>query len=256
MLSCLALSVPAHAAYYAHPADTRIRVLPYDPNAVVRLDAFFGYQLMVQFAPDERVENVAIGDGSTWQVTPNKEASLLFVKPLEHATRTNMTVVTDLRSYLFELDAHPASAAAQFGMTYVVRFLYPPPPAIATVSAAPPPAQPERRNTFYTYTGSRELLPSVVFDDGKFTYFRWPDAATTPAVFSVGPDGQESLVNYSWRDGYEVVEQIAPRFTLRDGKIVTNVYNDGFRAPFRGEEAPRPHDAKTAREAAKQGVRP
>ena len=96
----------------------------------------------------------------------------------------------------------------------------------------------------------------MVFDDGRFTYFRWPADTSTPAVFSVAADGSESLVNYSWRDGFEAVEQISPRFTLRDGKAVTTVINEGWRPPLRGDEAPRPHDAKTAREAAKQGVRP
>ena len=254
LLTLVSLAGPAYA-YYAHDTDARIRTLMYDPDRVVRLDGFFGYQMMVQFGPDERVENVAIGDGSTWQVTPNKEASLLFVKPVDHAAKTNMTVVTDRRSYLFELDAHPESAAREIGMTYVVRFLYPPEPVVAAV-AAPPPAPPERRNIAYTYTGSRELLPSVVFDDGRFTYFRWPVDTTTPAVFAIAPDGTESLVNYSWRDGYEAVEQVAPRFSLRDGKTVTTVINEGWRPPARGEEAPRPHDAKTAREAAKQGVHP
>jgi hypothetical protein len=38
-----------------------------------------------------------------WQITPNRRASLLFVKPLPGAHRTNMTVVTDKRTYLFDL---------------------------------------------------------------------------------------------------------------------------------------------------------
>ena len=136
-----------------------------------------------------------------------------------------------------------------------MRFTYPPPPAVAAVSAPPAPAQPQRRNTFYTYTGSRELLPSVVFDDGRFTYFRWPAETSTPAVFAIGADGQESLVNSSWRDGYEAVEMIAPSFRLRDGREVTTVINEAFSAPPRGSDAPRPHDAKTAREAAKEAAR-
>ncbi len=246
-----ATSTVAQPAYSDSAADPRIRTVFYDANRIVRLDAYVGYQLMIQFGSDERVENVAIGDGSAWQVTPNKEASLLFLKPVEGAGRTNMTVVTDQRSYLFELDAHPAAAARPDAVTYALRFTYPPPPAVASVAGPPPPSQPQRRNTFYTYTGSRELLPSVVFDDGRFTYFRWPAETSTPAVFSIGADGQESLINSSWRDGYEAVEMIAPSFRLRDGKEVTTVINEAWSAPLRGSDAPRPHDAKTAREAAR-----
>ena len=141
-------------------------------------------------------------------------------------------------------------------MTYVVRFVYPPEPVAAQPAPPPPPAPPERRNVAYTYTGSRILLPAVVFDDGRFTYFKWPENTATPALFLVSPDGSESLVNYSYHDGYQVVEQTAPSFKLRDGKEVTTVINENWRLPSPGDTAPRPHDAKTAREAIKQGARP
>jgi type IV secretion system protein VirB9 len=50
-------------------------------------------------------------------------------------------------------------------------------------------------------------------------------------------------------DGYIVVEQLAPRFLLRNGTDVTTVINEGWREPAPGPTAPQPHDAKTAREA-------
>ena len=256
LLGSAIAAAPALAQNYAGTPDARIRTVFYDADRVVRIDAFFGFQLMVQFSPAERIENVAIGDGSSWQVTPNKAADLLFIKPLERAAPTNMTVVTDQRSYLFELDAHPVASARAYGMTYVVRFTYPPPPAVAVVSAPLPPAPPERKNTAFSYTGARELLPSVVFDDGRFTYFRWPAETAAPAIFAVSSDGGESLVNYTWRDGFLVVEETAPRFSLRDGKVVTTVVNEGWRPPERGAEAPRPLDRKTARRAAHEGTLP
>jgi type IV secretion system protein VirB9 len=238
----------------AEPTDPRIRTVFYDPNKVVRLDAFVGYEMMLRFAPGERVENVAIGEGSTWQVTPNKGASLLFVKPMAHAAHTDMTVITDQREYLFELYPHEVAPANASGIAYVVRFTYPPPPVLATLIPPPPPAPtpPERRNTNYAYTGARELVPSLVFDDGRFTYFQWPANAATPAVFVVGPDGREALAEYSHRDGLQVIEQVAPRFRLRDGKTLTTVINEGWRAPAPGPDAPRPLDPKAARKLARQ----
>lgn len=248
-----ALAEPA--GVLASPPDPRIRTVFYDPDRVVRIDAFYGYQLMVQFAADERIQNVAIGEGAAWQVTPNKAANLLFIKPSDPAPATNMTVVTDRRSYLFELRAHGSGSERALGPIFVLRFAYPPPPAVV-VAETPPPKPPERRNTAYSYKGSRELLPSLVFDDGRFTYFQWPAETAAPAVFAVAEDGSESLVNSSWRDGFEAVEQIAPSFRLREGKTVTTVINEGWRPPDRGSEAPRPHDRKTAREAEREGARP
>ncbi|MBE7220187.1 MAG: TrbG/VirB9 family P-type conjugative transfer protein [Caulobacteraceae bacterium] len=248
----LALALLAAAPAAAAPSpymriDPRIRVIPYDSDAVIRLDALFGFQTMVQFGPDEQIQNVSIGDGAAWQVTPNKAATLLFIKPLDIAAVTNMTVVTDKRSYLFELTAHASGAQPP----YVIRFAYPKPPPTAAETAPPVPPPPEARNTDYAYTGSRANLPSVVFDDGRFTYFQWPVQASTPALFVVGPDGQETLANYSMRGGYQVVEQVAPRFVLRAGKEVTTVINEAWREPDVSPSAPRPADAKTARAAAR-----
>ncbi len=232
--------------------EGKIRTLFYDADRVVALNAFFGFQTMIQFGSDERIENVAIGDGGSWQVTPNKAADLLFVKPVERATRTNMTVVTDRRSYLFELIAHPGLEGRAEGVTYVVRFIYPTPPSPPPPPPEVKPAPPERRNTAYTYTGARELLPSLVFDDGRSTYFQWPDAAPAPAIFVVGADGAESIVDYTFKDGFQVVAQLSPRFRLRSGKTLTTVINEGWRPPSPGADAPKPHDAKTAREALRE----
>src|SRR6478672_11124421 len=91
--------------------DNRIRTQPYNPNEIVRIVGKTGIQSTIEFAADERIENVAVGDSSKWQITPNRRASLLFVKPLAARSRTNMTVVTDRRTYMFDLVAgEPRSA--------------------------------------------------------------------------------------------------------------------------------------------------
>lgn len=249
----VAMAAPAAAVAQAvayKAIDARIRVVPYDPDAVTSLQAVFGFQTMVQFGDDEQIQNVSIGDGAAWQVTPNKAATLLFIKPVDIATTTNMTVVTDKRSYLFELSAHSAEYARD--AAYVIRFSYPKPapkPSDAAAIQVPPPVQ--QRNTDYAYTGSRANLPSAVFDDGTFTYFKWPPQAATPALFVIADDGGESVVNYSVRDGYQVVEQVAHRFVLRAGKQVTTVINEAWREPQPALGAPRPADEKTARAAAR-----
>lgn len=222
--------------------DPRIRSVYYNPDEVVAIHGYFGYQMMIEFDPEERIENVSIGDGLAWQITPNHRADLLFLKPIEGETPTNMTVVTDQRRYAFELTARRPGRGRPGDIAYVVRFIYPPPPPLPR----PPPPQlppppPERKNVAYSYTGSRVPLPSLVFDDGRATYFQWPATAAIPALFLVGADGAESIVNFSIRNGYLVVEQLAPRFALRSGKEVTLVINDAWRDPLVGATAPTPH---------------
>ncbi|MBC7768930.1 MAG: TrbG/VirB9 family P-type conjugative transfer protein [Phycisphaerales bacterium] len=238
-------------AWAQSDADPRIRSVLYDPDAVVRLVGHFDYQMMIEFAPGERIENVSIGDALSWQVTPNRAATLLFVKPIDEASSTNMTVVTDVRRYTFELTARRAGSARAGEMTYVLRFTYPPAPA--QVQGTDRRAPPERRNTAYTYTGSRAALPATVFDDGQFTYFQWQDGGSTPALLLLQDDGSEAIANYGYRDGYLIVEHLARRFRLRNGSDVTTIINQGWREPGVGASAPQPNDARTAREAEQGG---
>ncbi len=258
LAAALSTGLPAHADQTPRPGalDPRIQMVDYDPDEVVSLTGYFGYQMMIEFDPEERIENVSIGDALAWQVTPNRRANLLFLKPIE-AEATNMTVVTDRRRYAFELRARKAGSRTA-DMAYVVRFIYPPEPVVPVFTPPPPapPPPPERRNVSYSYTGSRASLPSLVFDDGQFTYFQWPESAPTPALFVSGPDGSESIANYGVRDGYLVVEQLAPRFVLRNGEDVTTIINLGWREPAPGPAAPRPYDAKTAKAARRAGVSP
>jgi type IV secretion system protein VirB9 len=207
------------------PGDPRIHVVDYDPTEVVELRAALGFQLAVEFDPGERIENVAIGDSLGWQVTPNRRANLLFLKPMSARPPTNMTVVTSLRRYNFQLSVQRQASRS---LPFTVRFLYAP-PVVAMIAPPPPPEPPEERNAAYSYQGSAQTVPLRVFDDGLDTYFAFRREEELPAIFAVDPDGGEAVVNTRLRDGYVVVDRVARAFILRRGSEVTRIYNDGFR---------------------------
>lgn len=207
------------------PGDPRIHVVDYDPAAVVELRSALGFQLTVEFDPGEKIENVAIGDSLGWQVTPNRRANLLFLKPMSARPPTNMTVVTNLRRYSFQLSVQKQASR---NLPFSVVFLYAP-PAVAYVAPPPPPAPPVERNVAYSYDGSAKTLPVKVFDDGQDTYFTFRQEEDLPAIFAVDPDGGEAVVNTRQRDGYVVVDRVVRGFVLRRGSEVTRIYNDGFR---------------------------
>ena len=81
----------------AGPGDPRIKQFMYDPNAIVAIKGQLGYEMTIEFGADERIENVSIGDSLSWQVTPNRKATLLFLKPMSKSAATSMTVVTTQR---------------------------------------------------------------------------------------------------------------------------------------------------------------
>ena len=212
--------------------DPRMRTVFYRPDDVVWLRGHLGYQMLVEFDPDERIENVSVGDSTAWQVTPNRRATLLFLKPVERGAATNMTVVTNLRRYAFQLTATEATNAADPNIIFDVRFLYPqkeqvievpPPPA-----AAPAAPTVDQLNFAYDTTGSKTIAPVRVFDDGIATYFQFPEPMETPAIFAVDASGAESLINFQVRGRYFVVDAIGPTFSLRLGKEKTTVRNRAF----------------------------
>ena len=222
MLCCGCGAASAMETPQSSPADPRIQWVEYDPEQVILLQGTIGYQIMLEFGPGERLENVAIGDSMAWQVTASKSAERLFLKPLDPDATTNLTVVTNERHYLFELRVSDQNS--QLVTPYVLRFSYPQ-PAIAVPAPAEPEAEPEMVNTNYAISGSTENRPSRVFDDGHMVYFEWPPDAEVPAIFAVAADGSESIINYTVRGKYIVVDRLSPRFALRNGKQVMTVVN-------------------------------
>jgi type IV secretion system protein VirB9 len=213
-------------------ADSRIRSVLYDPDQVVLLEGVLGYATTVEFAPGEKIENVSIGDSLGWQITPNRRANLLFIKPVDKAAPTDMTVVTNLRRYNFDLRVIQPRGRRHADVTIELRFDYPT-PAQAVVEAASQPAAkapetPQVANSAYVFKGVLRGLPTAVFDDGQATYFQFGANTDYPAILAVDDDGKEA-VNISYRDGYMVVDRLAGAFVLRRGAEVTRVTNNGYK---------------------------
>jgi type IV secretion system protein VirB9 len=192
--------------------DPRIQSVAYAADQVILLEGSPGYQITLELSPDERAETIAVGDSSAWQVTANKRGDLLFVKALAGGVSTNMTVITNVRTYNFDLA--PVSSGQ---MAYTVRFHYPPPAAAEEDLAD---AAAEGR---YRLGGDKALRPSEISDDGVHTYIRWPKDRALPAVYAVTDSGSEMLVNGMMReDDLFVIDSISRKLVFRiDGDVAT-----------------------------------
>ncbi len=251
LLPCFALLLPAAALAaelpQSGPEDSRIRTVVYDPEQVVIIKGHAGYEQMIEFADDERVESLAIGDSLSWQVVPNKAKNRLFIKPVEPNAHTNFAITTNKHAYAFELIAVNLITEIP-NLNYVVRFRYPQDEDAkvqAQLAAVDHDKQqevvPDKKvdptawNLDYTYQGKPELTPLHVFDDGSFTYFEFREHQDTPAIFLVSDGKNESLLNYHVSGKYLVVERTGKQFTLRsrDGDVC--VYNE---PAFREATAP------------------
>ena len=206
-------------------ADSRIRSLAYDPDRIVQVLGRTGIQSTIQFDGDERIQNVAVGDSSKWQVTPNHGATLLFVKPLAPRVRTNMTVVTDRRTYVFDLVAGDRSTTP----VYALKFSYPNDKRVeASVRPAEQPvttnaaavqqsatATAEKLHFDWQSKGERKLIPSRVFDDGTAVYLSWNRETPLPAILTMSEDRREGPVNYRMSGDYIVISPIPQNMVLR-----------------------------------------
>jgi type IV secretion system protein VirB9 len=226
--------------------DPRIKQVMYDPDAIVPIRGALGYEMAVEFSPAERIENVSIGDSLSWQVTPNRKATMLFVKPMAKNNPTSMTVVTNLRIYSFTLTAVEPKNGNDPNQMLRLRFLYPPPPAPpkAAAMAQPPPPKPEDFNFDYSIKGSKALRPVRVFDDGKVTYFQFDARKDTPALFVVNPDKKEELAETRVSGAYTIIDLTAERFVLRYGKTKLEVRNNKWKNNPPPVEAPLPQPTR------------
>lgn len=222
----LATPVLMGAAAPAQARDERLTQRLYNPDEVVRIDGRMGVQATVAFADEEHIENVAIGDSESWQITPNKRANLLFVKPLAAAARTNMTVVTDKHTYYFDLIAGPRA-----NPLYALKFTYPaePKPANAGAPAVAltdaeraamdaEPVDPAQLNFAWVTKGPPKLLPQRLYDDGEMTYAVWAKDVPVPAILVTNEKGDEGPVNFSVRGETIVIDGVPSRIVLRVGR--------------------------------------
>lgn len=246
----------------AQAVDPRLLEVTYDARAVVTVPVKRGVVTHVVLGADESITEVGAGLGgdcakadAVWCIAAQSGGRHLFVKPKSAASApNNLAVVTDRRTHSFrfvvlgDADARPpvyrlvvrppvttvARPVAAIPMPPTALLITPPSPP------APPPeaivaerlaAQPQILNSAYSIaegTNSQDIVPTLVFDDGRFTYLRFPGNREVPAVFHVLGDGSESLVNTRMEGDLLVVDRVSRRLMLRAGVTVVGVWNDAF----------------------------
>lgn len=290
----------AVAARNGIDSDTRIRTLIYSDSEVFRINMQSGFQTDVELAPDENIDTLSIGDSIGWQITPASHR--IFIKPLQKTGITNLSVITNRRSYHFELVAtNPTKINSDHA--YVVKFYYgdadsagappvdrsrndtrpvsptaipefpTPKPALAakppmsppvlpgetqgateqaplTMPTAPtppmaPPVMPGESNSRvgmpvadgynfnYTISGPELAAPTKIYDDGHSTFLQFRIPVQPGTVFArVNADGTEAPVSIRPdSDGKVIIDQVAPKFTIRSGSDLVCVFNEQMSAP-------------------------
>lgn len=215
-------------------SDPRVKTIVYAPDQVFKYTGYLRYQTTIEFGPDEIVQTILMGDNTGWKMNP--AGNKLYIKPSDLDITTNMTLVTSKRTYLFELHADEVKNIDDKRLTFILRFVYPDEGDVGVVGISSTEGVPDlenddlsKYNFRYSISGSEEVSPIRIFDDGEFTFFEFRGInADIPAFFRVLGDGSEELINYRTRGNYIVVERVSGRYTLRHGKEVVCVFNEAW----------------------------
>jgi type IV secretion system protein VirB9 len=86
------------------------------------------------------------------------------------------------------------------------------------------------RNVRYVAMGDLSLAPTEVFDDGNSTELHFPGNMRIPSIYTVSPDGKESVVGDLTTEDNGVVKLhgTMPIIRLRDGELVLCLFNRAY----------------------------
>jgi type IV secretion system protein VirB9 len=202
-ISTFALQAPKASRF-----DSRVQEVNYNEDNIVEINAYPGISTHIRFAPEETILDIASGFSDGWEFAPRRNNLYLkpksikgkneaILEPIAGKWDTDLHVTTNLRVYTFQLVLHPEGEANKLSnnlkIAYLIKFKYPAEEAAKTKLAAQQRAaerqlaqQPLPRNWNYSMQvrrGSEGVAPSMAYDDGRFTYLRFPGNREFPAVF-------------------------------------------------------------------------
>ncbi|MGR9159676.1 P-type conjugative transfer protein VirB9 [Rhizobium leguminosarum] len=240
--AAFALDIPRGASQ-----DSRVRFIDYQPYNITKIVGTLRSSVQIEFAADEEIAHVALGNSVAWEVAP--AGNILFLKPRENQPVTNISVVTtrrdgSTRSYQMELTVRDGTVEAGQNTYFYVKYRYPTDEAerrrLETAARAQAAQAGEAdkvlalheaygpRNWRYSAQGSAALEPQAVYDNGKVTTFAFAGNQEMPAIYMENSDGSESLVPKSVENNLVLVHAISRKFILRRGGDVLCVFNEAY----------------------------
>lgn len=247
LLLALAAALPAFAGTVPAPSplDRRIRTVEYNPLDVYELTAHYGYELQIALAPGEIITYVHSGDEAAWTIGPKQDIkNRLWIKPKADNPTTNLSIVTrttkgDERTYDFHLTAAWPSDKPEKNrdMMYRVQFTYPDDERAVTQATRQVSDVKEKlanaatlkpRNYKYSFAGNTTFKPEEIYDDGLYTYLRFPANAPRPSIYYVDANEAEHIAETHTDEEWVVIHSVRTRFLFRKDDVVSGVFNDAF----------------------------
>lgn len=221
-----------------YTASNTVNYFDYSPDSVYTINMKYGTATLIQLSKDEVIDEDKglLGMGNANDYSVGVKGNNVIFKPLSANTSpTNMIIVTNKRSYTFDLRSSKRGVP-----TYVVRFVYPTAPSKIDYNK---PIRGEgsiklretakgsnlyidsRINVNYYAKGNMTIKPTAVWDDNLFTYLKYDNANDLPVPYKILDDGSESVVNSHVDGDTLVVHEVTPTLRLRIGNSVLDLAN-------------------------------
>lgn len=208
------------------------------PNRVTTIALQQGEELVAPPAGGDTVRWI-VGEGAGGTGL-NRRVNIL-VRPMRVGLETNMTILTNRRSYFLELSSTPQAWMASVSWEYPKDRMF----ALQGEVQRTKPMTPveselslEQIKFRYAIKGdSPPWKPLRAFDNGQRVYIQFPSGIAQgelPPLFVIGPQGDGQLVNYRFRSPYYVVDRLFGAAELRLGgdkaQVVRIERTDGVNA--------------------------
>lgn len=213
-LTLAVLAVPVAAQVFPTPGldSPRIQSVAWQPSATIVLTALPETTLTVMLEPGETITRATLSGDRAWDVSVAAETDSFQVTPQAAAQKASLFVETDRRSYEFLLETAQSLQSA-----YVVRLTFDAPRLGAGQSEA-------ENQTFegldwsYRLRGDRSVRPASIRDNGEKTVIEYGVGQSLPAVFAIGPSGDEEVVDGYMRGGKFIIDRVHSELVFRIDK--------------------------------------
>lgn len=207
LLALCAASLPGSALAQE---DARVTMLTVSGDARLTLHTALRTPQTILFPQGEQIIDVTVSDPAIYRPGVSMSGDSLVLVPESEIGFAQMTVETLGGVYEFDLvpvEAGQAPLVVQVGGAEL--------PVVAG-GAQPQEVPPDTGQ--YRLRGDRAVQPVAISDDGTKTYLTWGEKQAMPAVFAIGPSGEEEMVEGYMRGGVYTIDRVYAELVFRIDK--------------------------------------
>ena len=190
----------------AAPVAAQSTTFRWIPGQEIVLAADIREGLSIGFEPGEQVARISMENDTAFDLEVSTDRESVLARPASSDANAQLDIFTDRRFYRFRLTALSGPGA----MTLAT--LEPEAPLSAPVVEL----EAEVPQVWsYRISGDGAVSPVDVSDNGVQTTITYDADQPLPAVFAIGPTGDEEVVDGHMRDGVFVIDRVHRELVFR-----------------------------------------